>query len=33
MSSVSAECKNGVLTVRVPHREEARPRRISVTAR
>jgi HSP20 family protein len=32
VASASAECKHGVLTVRVPQRPEARPRRISVTA-
>ncbi|MBW2235906.1 MAG: Hsp20/alpha crystallin family protein [Deltaproteobacteria bacterium] len=30
--NASAECKHGVLTVSIPHREEARPRRISVQA-
>jgi HSP20 family protein len=33
MAAVAAECRNGVLTVRIPHREEARPRRITVSAR
>lgn len=33
LARASAECRNGVLTVRVPHREEAQPRRIEVRAR
>lgn len=33
LAAATAECKHGVLTVRIPHREEARPRRISVTPR
>ena len=27
---ISAEVKNGVLTIRLPHAEEAKPRRINV---
>jgi len=32
LSQAAAQCRNGVLTVRVPHREEAQPRRIDVRA-
>ena len=31
-ANTSAECKHGVLTLSIPHREEARPRRIRVQA-
>lgn len=31
LTQATAECRHGVLTVRIPHRPEARPRRISVT--
>lgn len=30
LAAASAECRDGILTVRVPQREEARPRRIDV---
>jgi len=32
LSRAEAQCRNGVLTVRVPHRQEAQPRRIDVRA-
>lgn len=32
LSQASAECRHGVLTVRIPHRAEAQPRRIDVRA-
>jgi HSP20 family protein len=31
--AAGAECKNGVLTIQIPLKEEARPRRISVQAK
>jgi HSP20 family protein len=33
LTNAAAECRNGVLVVRVPQREEARPRRISVQSK